>query len=133
MLYTHQSTFHDFAIPRVYALILTDSTYDISTARVYTPNPWHPDTVHFYDWVLSSDGIWRRTRGGSFSVEAARDDWKSRKANGHTPRDMIADPFNGDKREPWNEFARHFCPQGTYGFYDLIRSYNNDYPRKVNA
>lgn len=125
-------TFEDFAMPRVYALIHTDSTYDVKSARVYTPNPWYPDTVHFYDWVLYNDGIWRRTQGGSFTVEAAREDWKSRKAWGHIPQDVIANPLNGDKGEPWDEFASNFCPQGTYGFHELIRSYKYDYPRKAN-
>ena len=132
-------TFEDFAMPRVYALMDYPSSYsadfDVHSARVYTPNPWYPDTVHFYDWMLCDDGIWRRNQGGSFTVDAARADWKSRIAKNHTPRDMIANPFNGDMREtpikPWDEFANHFCPQGTYGFHELIRSYNNDYPRKA--
>jgi hypothetical protein len=119
-------TFEDFAIPRVYALICS-----AESARVYTPNPWYPDTVHFYDWILYHDGIWRRTQGAALTVNAARDDWKSRIAKGHTPRDVIENPLNGDKGEPWDEFANHFCPQGTYGFHELIRSYKFDYPRKA--
>jgi len=125
-------TFEDFAMPRVYALIHTDSTYDVKTARIYTPNPWYPDTVHFYDWMLCDDGIWRRNQGGSLTVEAARADWKSRKSWGHTPRDVIANPLNDDFRDSWDIFADHFCPHGSYGFHELIRSYKYDYPRKAN-
>jgi hypothetical protein len=125
-------TFEDFAMPCVYALIHTDSTYDVKTARIYTPNPWYPDTVHFYDWMLFDDGIWRRHQGGSLTVEAAREDWKSRKAKGHTPRDVIENPLNDDFRDSWDIFADHFCPHGSYGFHELIRSYKYDYPRKAN-
>ena len=125
-------TFEDFAMPCVYALIHTDSTYDVKTARIYTPNPWYPDTVHFYDWMLCDDGIWRRNQGGSLTVEAAREDWKSRKAKGHTPRDVIENPLNDDFRDSWDIFADHFCPHGSYGFHELIRSYKYDYPRKAN-
>jgi len=125
-------TFEDFAMPRVYALIETDSTsYNISNARVYTPNPWYPAEVRFFDWMLYNDGIWRRTQGGTMSVEKARADWKYRISKGHTPQNVIENPLNGDKGEPWDEFANHFCPAGTYGFHELIRSYKNDYPRKA--
>ena len=125
-------TFEDFAMPCVYALIHTDSTYDVKTARIYTPNPWYPDTVHFYDWMLFDDGIWRRHQGGSLTVEAAREDWKSRKASGHIPQDVIENPLNDDFRDSWDIFADHFCPHGSYGFHELIRSYKYDYPRKAN-
>ena len=125
-------TFEDFAMPRVYALIETHSEYNIKTARVYTPNPWHPTEVRFYDWTLNQDGIWRRSQGGAFrNIEDARADWNSRKAKGHTPQDVIANPLNGDKRVWWDEFANNFCSQGTYGFYELIRAYNYEYPKKV--
>lgn len=125
-------TFEDFAMPLVYALIETNSEYNMKFARVYTPNPWHPTEVRFYDWILSSDGTWRRTMGSSFgSLEAARADWLSRKAKGHIPQDVIANPLNGDKRVWWDEFANNFCSQGTYGFHELIRAYKNEYPRKV--
>jgi len=124
-------TFEDFAMPRVWALIETNTEYNVTTARVYTPNPWHPNEVRFYDWTLNQDGIWRRTMGSALTVQAARDDWKSRKAKGHIPQDVIANPLNGDKRVWWDEFANNFCSQGTYGFHELIRAYKNDYPRKV--
>lgn len=123
-------TFEDFAMPRVYALMDYSADFDVHSARVYTPNPWHHDMVHFYDWMRYEDGIWRKTQGGSFTVEAAREDWKSRIAKGHTPRDVIAKPLNDDFRDSWDIFADHFCPHGSYGFHELIRSYNYDYPRK---
>ena len=127
-------TFEDFAMPRVYALITPINEYNMKSARVYTPSPWHPKYIGFYDWTWSEeDGIWRRTQGGTFNtVEEARADWKYRTSKGHTPQNVIENPLNGDKGEPWDEFANHFCSAGTYGFHELIRSYNNDYPRKAN-
>lgn len=131
----YHHTFEDFDIPKVYALITPINEYDMKSARVYTPNPWYPDKIHFYDWVWSKDdGIWRRTQGGTFkNVEEAREDWKTRKAKGHIPQDMIAKPINGEIRPAWDHFAEHFCPHGTYGFHELIRSYNNTYPIKKVA
>jgi hypothetical protein len=124
-------SFEDFAMPCVYALIETNTEYNMKFARVYTPNPWHPTEIRFYDWILSSDGIWKRTMGSAMTINAARDDWKSRKAKGHIPRDVIVNPLNGEEYEPWDAFAFHFCSHGTYGFHELIRSYKFDYPRKA--
>jgi len=125
-------TFEDFDMPKVYALITPINEYNMKSARVYTPNPWYPNYIGFYDWVWSKDdGIWRRTQGGTFyTVEEARADWKKRKAQGHIPQDVIAEPLNGGDDKPWDEFANHFCPAGTHGFHELIRTYGNDYPRK---
>ena len=118
-------------MPPVYALMHYSAEFDVHSARIYTPNPWYPTEIRFYGWMRCEDGIWRKTRGGALTINAARDDWKSRIARGNTPRDVIANPLNGEEYEPWDAFAFHFCSHGTYGFHELIRSYKFDYPRKA--
>lgn len=122
-------TFEDFDMPRVFGLFESINQYGMQFARVYTPNPWRPTEIRFYDWDWSIEHGWRRMKGGTFkSIEEAREDWKSRKAKGHTPRDMIADPFFPDHMS-WDIFASHFS-HTTHGFHEVIRTYGNDYPRK---
>lgn len=122
-------TFEDFDMPRVFGLVEPTNEYGMRFARVYTPNPWNPDEIRFFDWSWSKTNEgWVRTRGGMMSVEEAREDWKTRRNQGHFPRDMIAEPFHGGY-EAWDIFAFHFS-HTTYGFHEVIRTYGNDYPRK---
>jgi hypothetical protein len=56
-------SFEDFDMPKVFALITPINEYGMKSARVYTPNPWYPNYIGFYDWVWSKDdGMWRRTQ-----------------------------------------------------------------------
>jgi len=121
--------YSDFAMTPTFALMNLNSTFGVSNARVYSPNPWHPTEVRYYDWLLYDDGIWRRTSGGTFHVDKAREDWKHRKGLGHIPRDVIANPLNDDGWADCDEWASHFAGDTRF-FFDLIKSYNNDYPRK---
>ena len=124
-------TFEDFAIPRTYALVTPINEYEMQFARVYTPNPWYADEIRFFDWTWSKrDDTWYRVSGGSMNPEDARKDWKSRKAQGHTPRDVIANPFNESECPVWDIWTYHFS-HTSYGFHALISTYENTYPRKV--
>jgi hypothetical protein len=126
-------TFHDFDIPRTYALISPVNEYGMQFARVYTPNPWVPNEIRFYDWVMCSDGIWRRSQGSHFpDLETARTDWKKTKEQGWTPQDVIANPLNGRLScgNPWDEWTCHFSGM-TQQFYRVIPYYHNTYPRKA--
>ena len=128
-------TFHDFDIPPTFALISPVNQYGMQFARVYTPNPWVPDEIRFYDWVLGDDRIWRRSTGSSFcDLETARTDWKKTKAQGWTPQDVIANPLNGSLYcdNPWDEWTCHFSGM-TQQFYRVIPYYKNTYPRKAIA
>ena len=130
---TLTNTFDDFAMPHAWALIDTQPSYGIRYARVYTPNPWNTDEVRWYDWVFSEqDSTWRRSQGGSFTLEYAREDWHSRKARGHVSRDVIVNPFNKSDWPPCDVWASHFAGEARF-FYDLIKTYNNDYPRQAKA
>ena len=126
-------TFHDFDIPPTFALISPVNQYGMQFARVYTPNPWVPDEIRFYDWVMCSDGIWRRSTGSHFpDLETARTDWKKTKAQGWIPQDVIANPLNGSLYcdNPWDEWTCHFSGM-TQQFYRVIPYYKNTYPRKA--
>lgn len=126
-------TFEDFEIPPTYGLIEPRNSFGMKCARVYTPNPWFPTEIRYFDWSWSErDNTWFRTRGGTMNIEAARDDWKSRKAQGHIPQDVIANPLNECERKypVWDIWSYHFS-HTTYGFHALIRTYENTYPRKV--
>lgn len=126
-------TFHDFDIPRTYALVSPVNEYGMQFARVYTPNPWVPNEIRFYDWVLGNEGIWYRSKGSHFpDLETARADWKKTKAQGWTPQDVIANPLNSSMYcdNPWDEWTCHFSGM-TQQFYRVIPYYYNTYPRKA--
>jgi hypothetical protein len=126
-------TFHDFAIPRTTALVSPVNEYGMRYAMVYTPNPWVATEIRFYEWILGSENIWRRSRGGTFkTIELARLDYTKVKAQGWTPQDVIANPLNGELYldNVWDTWACHFSGM-TQQFYRIIPIYNNTYPRKA--
>ena len=125
-------TFHDFAMPRTYALVSPVNEYGMQFARVYTPNPWVSGEIRFYDWDIGDDRIWRRSQGGTFrTIEDARKDWKMTAAKGWIPRDVIANPLNdADMHDPWDIWACHFSGHSNQ-FYRLLPIYKFTYPRKA--
>ena len=125
-------TFHDFDIPPTFALVSPVNQYGMRFARIYIPNPWVPDEIRYYDWIMGDAGIWSRSMGSHFrNLETARMDWKKTKAQGWTPQDVIANPLNGENDTPtWDRWAYHFCSQ-SFGFYSILRIYKNTYPRKA--
>lgn len=127
-------TFHDFDIPPTFALVSPVNQYGMRFAMVYTPNPWVREEIRFYEWVFGHEGIWYRSRGGSFkTIEIARQDWANTKEKGWTPQDVIANPLNGSMycNNPWDEWTCHFSGM-TQQFYRVIPHYGNTYPRKGN-
>jgi hypothetical protein len=127
-------TFYDFDIPRTYALVSPVNEYGMRFARVYTPNPWVPDEIRFYDWILGKEGFWYRSKGSSCGIEAARFDYTQTKAQGWTPQDVIVNPLNGSlyADTTWDEWSCHFSGM-TQQFYRIIPVYKNTYPRKAIA
>ncbi len=128
-------TFHDFDIPRTYALISPvdeHKDYGMQFAIVYTPNPWARNQIRTYEWILHSDGIWRRSIGRTCDIETARLDYKKLKEQGRIPRDVIANPLNGSIYcdNPWDEWTCHFSGM-TQQFYRVIPVYGNTYPLKA--
>jgi len=128
-------TFHDFDIPRTYALVSPVNEYGMRFAMVYTPNPWVRTEIRFYEWVLGAEGVWYRSRGSSFAnIEIARLDYAKTQAQGWTPQDVIANPLNGTlyAGTTWDEWSCHFSGM-TQQFYRIIPVYNFTYPRKAIA
>lgn len=125
-------TFHDFDIPRTYALVSPVNEYGMQFAYVYTPNPWRHEEIRIYEWVLGKEGVWYRSKGRFCYIETARIDYKNMKAKGWTPQDVIANPLNGEPhlRTSWDEWACHFSGM-VQQFYRIIPVYNNTYPRKA--
>ena len=118
-----EDDFSDFAMPKVIALM------NDKVCRVFVPNPWYPSMVEVRDFSLYDDGTWRRISIITTQIEVAREDYRSRINEGHTPRNVIENPLNGEKYPKSRIFAIYFAIAADT-FEELVTVYG-PYPKKA--